>query len=106
MDQSRLDFLREAIKARPEDTFVRYGLAIELSKFGDAAEAWQHFEVLLTRHPDYAPTYYHAGRFLATQGRLEEAREVLRKGIEVTGRQGNAHAMSELQAALEELGGK
>lgn len=106
MEQSRLEFLREAINNNPNDTFARYGLAIELSKYGDSEEAWEHFNYLLTHHPDYFPVYYQAGMFLINQGRCEEAGKVLAKGIEVTGRLGNLHAQSELQAALDQLSEK
>jgi len=106
MEESRLEFLREAVLAKPNDTFVRYGLAMELSNLGKHEEAWQHFNYLLAHHPDYSPAYFHAGAFLAKQGRLEEARNVLAKGIEVAGRQGNLHAQSELQAALDQLASK
>ncbi len=106
MEKSRLEFLREIIANKPDDAFARYGLAMELSKYGDPAEAWEHFDYLLTHHPDYSPAYYHAGAFLARQGRREEAQKVLAKGIEVAGRQGNLHAQSELQAALDQLLGK
>lgn len=105
MERSRLKVLREIVESKPDDAFARYGLAMELSKYGDPAEAWKHFEYLLTHHPDYSPTYYHAGAFLVSQGRREEAQRILAKGVEVTGRQGNLHAQSELQAALEQLAG-
>src|SRR2546427_5802587 len=39
----------------------------------------------------------------ARQGRVEEARNVLAKGIEVARGQGQEHARSELEAALNEL---
>ncbi len=106
MDKSRIDFLRETVQADPHNTFVRYGLALELSQDGDPNEAWKHFDYLLTHHPEYSPTYYHAGVFLEKQGRSEEAKRVFTAGIEVTGRQGNLHAQSELQAALEKLCGQ
>ncbi len=103
MEKTRTQFLEETLVTRPEDTFARYGLAMELSKLGQPSEAWQHFEYLLTRHPDYSPTYYQAGMFLIRQGRREEAEKVLAQGVQVTGRQGNLYAQSELQAALDEL---
>lgn len=104
VEKSRLEFLRETVETRPDDAFARYGLAIELAKSGQHAEAWRHFEYLLTRHPDYSPAYYQAGIFLVSQARREEAKKVLAKGVEVTRRQGNLHALSELQAFLDELG--
>ena len=102
VEKSRREFLEDAVGQDPSSTFARYGLAMELAK-AEPAAAWTHFEYLLTHHPEYAATYYHAGMFLVTMGRAEEARKVLSAGIEVTGRQGNKHAQSELQAALDEL---
>lgn len=106
MEKSRIELLQESLEANPGATFVRYALAIELSSAGKLAESWPHFEYLLAHHPDYAATYFHAGKLLVKQGRSEEARRVFLKGIEVTGSQGNLHAQSELQAALDELGGQ
>src|SRR5271157_3557986 len=98
-DQTRRKFLEEVLRHQPDDTFARYGLAMELAN-SEPAAAWTHFEYLLLHHPEYAATYYQAGAFLLKQGRVEEARQVLAKGVEVTGRQGKQHAQSELQAAL------
>lgn len=100
--KSRLEFLTEALRRNPDDAFTRYALALEWAKSAPQ-EAWQHFDYLLAHHPDYAATYYQAGMFLLGQGRREEARQVLTKGIEVTRRQGKQHAQSELQAALDDL---
>jgi thioredoxin-like negative regulator of GroEL len=103
MEKTRTEALQETLVASPDNTFARYALAMELSNSSDPTSAWQHFEYLLSRHPDYAATYYQAGKFLAKQRRVDEAKRVLAKGIEVTGRQGNLHAQSELQQALDEL---
>jgi tetratricopeptide (TPR) repeat protein len=102
MEKSRIEFLRESVQSDPGDAFARYALALELSR-SQPQEAWQQFQHLLTHHPDYSATYYQAGIFLAGQGRQDEAKQILSKGIEVTRRQGNQHAQSELQAALDEL---
>jgi tetratricopeptide (TPR) repeat protein len=102
MDKSRLDFLREAVASNPHDPFARYGLAMELAK-GAPHEAWEHFSFLLDHHPDYSATYYQAGMFLSGQGKREDARRILAKGIEVTRQQGKKHALSELQAAYDEI---
>lgn len=103
MEQTRLEFLQEAVKENPGDTFVRYALAMEFSNAGEAESACEHFEYLLTRHPEYSATYYQAGMLLWKQGRREEAHKILSQGVEVTRRQGKGHAQSELERALEEL---
>jgi Tfp pilus assembly protein PilF len=101
-EKARREFLEEALRQDPNNTFARYGLALELAKREPAA-AWTHFEYLLLHHPEYSATYFQAGTFLINQGRLAEAREVLSKGAEVTGRQGKQHAQAEIQAALDDL---
>ena len=101
-EKTRRQFLEEALQQDPDNTFARYGLALELAKT-EPASAWTHFDYLLVHHPDYAATYYQAGRFLLAQGRIAEARKVLAAGVEVTGRQAKQHAQRELQAALDDL---
>jgi len=53
--------------------------------------------------PDYVAAYYRAGRLLQKIGELQQAREVFEKGIATSGRIGDLHARSELEAALSEL---
>ena len=101
-EKTRREFLEETLQQDPDNTFARYGLALELAK-SDPATAWTHFEYLLQHHPEYSATYYQAGSYLIKQGRLEDARNVLTAGIEVTSRQGKHHAQAELQSALDDL---
>lgn len=103
MEPTRIEILEQTIQSTPGNTFARYALALELSRAGQHERAWQQFERLLTEQPDYAATYLQAGMYLAKQGRNAEAREVFAKGIEVNRKQGNMHAQSELEAALEDL---
>ena|SRR5437867_1135553 len=103
MEKSRLETLQEFVAANPNDSFVRYGLAQEYLKRGDAATAVEEFHELLRRNPDYAAAYYHQGQALEKLGRIDEARETYRQGIELTGRLGDLHAKSELEAALNLL---
>jgi tetratricopeptide (TPR) repeat protein len=103
MEKTRLEFLQDTLAIDPENTFVRYGLAMELQNAGRATEAWTHFDHLLTHHPDYSAAYFQAAMLLIKLHRPEEARKVLERGIDVTGRQGNSHAQSELRAALDDL---
>jgi tetratricopeptide (TPR) repeat protein len=103
MEQTRIELLEESLQTDPNSAFVRYALAMEFANAGRSQEAWAHFDHLLTHHPEYSAAYYQAGKLLARLGRHEDAGQVLAKGIEVTGKQGNLHARSELEAALEEL---
>jgi tetratricopeptide (TPR) repeat protein len=101
---TRLEMLKDMVANSPTDAFLRYGLATEYANTGDLEQAVLEYKELLAANPNYAAGYYHGGRTLEKLGRLDEAREVYEKGIEVTTRTGDAHTRSELQAALDILG--
>jgi len=86
------------------NTFARYGLAMELINVGDLEAAVSEFATLRERNPDYAAAYFHGGKTLETLGRLDDARALMEEGIRVTTRTGDSHTRSELQAALDLLG--
>jgi tetratricopeptide (TPR) repeat protein len=103
MASNRLDTLKSMIEQDPASAFARYGLAMEYVNLGRFDEAMDEFHTLIGTNPDYAAGYYHAGRTLERMGKIEEARAIYEKGIEVTTRTGDAHTRSELQAALDIL---
>jgi tetratricopeptide (TPR) repeat protein len=92
------------VEQSPTDSFARYGLAMEYRNSGDLEAAMTEFRSLMEVNPDYSPAYFHGGQTLERLGRLDEAREVYAKGVEVTVRTGNEHARSEMQGALDMLG--
>jgi predicted Zn-dependent protease len=100
----RLEMLQELLAEFPDDAFARYGLAMEYANSGDAETALREFTTLLEKHPDYTAGYFMAAQTLAKVNRTEEAREMLRKGISSAERANNAHARSEMEAMLAELG--
>lgn len=104
MSSTRLESLKSLVAQNPQDSFLRYGLAMEYRNGGDLESALREFGELMTANPDYSATYFHAGQTLERLGRLEEARSVYQQGIEITTRKGDQHARSELQAALDMLG--
>ena len=87
----------------PADAFARYGLAMELVKSGELESAVSEFRSLLEHNPNYAAAYFHGGQVLEKLGDVEQARVFYQKGVEVTGRTGDQHARSELEAALDML---
>lgn len=97
---NRLETLKGLVEKNPGDSFSRYALAMELTRGEDYEAAAKEFEELVRRDPDYAAAYFHAGQVLEKLDRPEEARRMYTRGIEVTTRQGNAHARGELEAAL------
>ena len=95
--------LTEILQQNPSDAFARYGLAMELASRGDLTAALENFAQLLEAHPDYTAGYFMAAQTLQRAGRIDEARERLRRGIASAARTGNHHAQAEMQAALDEL---
>lgn len=101
---NRLEVLHSMVEQNPADSFSRYGLAMEYVKSGDLATALDHFMQLLAHNPNYAAGYFHGGQALEKLGRIDEAKGLYRRGIEVTSATGDDHTRSELQAALSMLG--
>jgi len=103
MPVDRLEILKNMVAQNPRDAFARYGLAMELSKSGELEGAVGEFRTLLSHNPDYAAAYFHGGQTLEKLGRIEDARDMYQKGIDLTSRTGDQHTRSELQGALDLL---
>jgi tetratricopeptide (TPR) repeat protein len=104
MVSNRLEILKSMLEQKPEDGFARYGLAMEYVRSGDLETAVREFDRLLADNPGYAAGYFHSGQTLEKLGRVEDARERYRKGIEVTTASGDEHTRGELIGALSMLG--
>jgi Tfp pilus assembly protein PilF len=103
MESTRLEILKTMVEQQPEGAFGRYGLAMEYVRLGDLETAASEFETLLAHNPGYAAGYFHGGQTLEKLGRMEDARQLYRKGIEVTTASGDSHTRSELMGALQML---
>jgi tetratricopeptide (TPR) repeat protein len=106
MNGSLLSHLLSFYEEDPADPFNVYALAIEYVK-SDPGKAGHFFDILLNDHPDYLPTYYHAGSFFAAQEQIEKAEGIYQKGLELARAQKNLKAQQELMRAynsfLDEL---
>src|ERR1700722_4802696 len=103
MSTNRMEVLKAMVAQNPADSFARYGLAMEFVKTGAFKDAVAEFRALLEHNPNYAAAYFHGGQALEKMGDVKQARRLYEKGIEVTGRTGDQHTRSELQAALDML---
>jgi hypothetical protein len=61
------------------------------------------FNILIANDADYTAGYFMSAQTLANAGRTAEAVERLKAGISCAARVGNRHALSEMQAMLDEL---
>jgi predicted Zn-dependent protease len=100
----RIATLNDILTQNPNDTFARYGLAMEYSNQGDLDRALAEFSILLKGNPDYTPGYFMAAQTLVRASRADEAKTMLTDGIASARRTGNLHAQSEMEALLAELG--
>jgi thioredoxin-like negative regulator of GroEL len=101
---SRREKIEAMLAEEPGDTFLRYSLAMELDKVGENEASLAKFTELTRDQPPYVPAFFMAGQQLARLGRLSEARDFLRSGIEAARTQGDAHAAGEMSEFLASLG--
>ena len=95
--------LKEILELDPKNSFARYGLAMELAGRGETAAALAEFDTLTASDPGYTAGYFMAAQTLAAAGRTQEAVTRLMAGIQCAASSGNHHAVSEMQAMLEDL---
>jgi Tfp pilus assembly protein PilF len=95
--------LEEFVAKEPNDSFSRYGLALECMNSGDTTAADAHFRQLLERNADYVPAYLMYAQMLVRESRTDEAKQVLNSGITMASQKGNAHAKSEMESLFSEL---
>lgn len=95
--------LKEILALDPKNSFARYGIAVELVNRGETTAALAEFDILLKNDPDYTAGYFMAAQTLSGAGRSAEAIDRLKAGIGCAARSGNSHALSEMQAMLDEL---
>lgn len=100
----RLEALRKLATENPQDVFAHYALAMAYAGAGRLEEALGEFQAALSMDPHYTVAYFQTGQALEKLGRLEEARAIYRRGVEVTTRLGQSHARQQLESALERLG--
>lgn len=101
METSRIEILKQLLEHDPSSVFARYGLAMEYVKAGQLDSAVAEFEAIAAADPSYSAAFFHGGQAMEKLGRIEEARDLYRRGI---ARSADPHARAELQAALDILG--
>ena len=104
MSKSRKEQIEEMLAADPDDSFLRYGLAMEYASAGKDDEAASHLLELTRRDGEYVPAYLQAGQVLARLGREDEAKSTLQAGVAMANRKGDSHAAGEMAALLAALG--
>lgn len=97
---SRRAKLEAMLAQSPGDTFLGYGLAMEMIKEGDAEAGKKQLVQVIEANPDYQAAYFQLGQILTNEGEIEAAKGWLERGIEAAKRIGDAHAAAEMEGFL------
>jgi tetratricopeptide (TPR) repeat protein len=102
-DTERMKKLQNMLEREPEDTFLLYGMAMELKKADEPQRAIEYFERVIQLDPGYCYAYHQRGLVYESMGDLEAARRSYLEGIAAAERTGDGHAKEEITAALTML---
>lgn len=97
---SRLEQLLVMLQEEPNDSFLRYAVAVEYAVAGNHPEAVARIEALIADHPDYLGAYYKLGQLYEQVRNDAKALDVYRRGAEVAKRQNNTKTLGELNTAI------
>jgi tetratricopeptide (TPR) repeat protein len=100
----RIAVLMEILAQNPKDAFARYGLAMAYAAEGKTEDALREYATAIENTPDYVPAYQMSAQALMKLGRMDEAKARIEAGMAACERTGNAHAASEMQGMLNEIG--
>jgi tetratricopeptide (TPR) repeat protein len=101
--ETRRRRLEEMVAEDPADFESCYMLGMEHASAGDDEGAVRCFEEVFRVAPAYPHAYHQAGRALVRLGKIEQAKEVLQRGIPMAQKGGEMHAAGEMQGLLESL---
>jgi predicted Zn-dependent protease len=100
---SRLEQMLMFLEQDPNDSFARYAVALEYMGRKEYNIAQRYLNELRERDPAYVATYYQLGQVRSALEEWDQAEEAYSAGIVVARKAGDMHAVSELQAAIDEL---
>ena len=99
----KIAILKQILEQNPNDSFARYGLAMELVAQSRIPEALAEFDTCIRNNPDYVPAYQMSAQTMAAHAMREAAVARLHEGIATANRTGNQHALAEMDALRDEL---
>lgn len=100
---SRREQLEAMLADSPDDTFLRYALAMELENEDENERSLELHRGLMEADPPYVPSFFMSGQQLANLDRIGEAKQMLEQGIEQANLQDNLHAAGEMRQFLDSL---
>ena len=101
---SRIERIESMLEGSPNDSFLRYSLAMELRKSGESDRCRQLFQGLTEDDPPHVPAFLMFAQYYAENEKPSEACQVLHRGIEVALSQNESHAAAEMGDLLAAIG--
>lgn len=98
-----IEQLENLLKRDPNDAFLNFGLAMQLAKEQRLEESLARFDHVIRLDPAYTAAFHQKGIALIGMQRLQDAREVLQRGIDAARRVGNGHAEAEMSELLSSI---
>lgn len=100
---NRRQKLEAMLADSPDDSFLRYALAMQCAADGDDAAAVAGMNALLESDAHYVPAYFQLAQILVRLEENDRARQTLTRGIEMARRAGDDHAEGEMRGFLEQI---
>lgn len=101
---TRREKIEALLASEPQDQFLRYGLAIEFENEGQFEQSAEVFQSLRSDPVPHVPSFLRGAQLLVRMDEIEEARAVLRQGIEIARSRGEMHPAGEMAELLMTLG--
>ena len=103
MSGSRVETFRAMIAKNPANALARFGLANELMRSGEYAEAREALTEYLGMQEDEGAAYRLLAQACERLGLGDEAKDAYRRGIDAARRHNHPSMADEFEARLEEL---
>lgn len=91
------------IQKNPDDSFSKFALALEFLKMDKLEKSRVLFEDIHRNDPEYIGVYYHLGKVYEQMGRLQDAKNIYKQGLQMAGKHGDPKTVSELREVLAEV---
>ncbi len=105
MEKNKIEELLGFLAEEPDDSFVKYALALEYVKAGHFDAALLYLNAVVERDENYLAAYYQLGKLLERTGDPVKAESIYLKGISIARVQSKKHTLSELTQAYNLLKG-
>ena len=103
MSGKRLDQLLQFLEESPNDSFLKFAIAKEHEKLKVYDKALKYYLDIYENDKEYIGLYYHLGKLYETINRRQLALNTYKQGIELGKKNGDFHAVSELNNAKMNL---